>query len=268
MLYLNDKVRVTKEAKEDTYDNAWWTEKDLIIDYIERDTDLKNDNQSLYSFVTVDEEEVPCSLYDYELELVESAISNELRERLDYTYELVEYDVDANINEEEEVRFLENICHDFYRDYSDLDTLIRENMDSFFGYSFEEKLEFAKYIEEHIDEFIDSCGVNSLRQALDGGIREYLFAQFFSNAEAIYKNLIFMELNTMLNTLRLDKTYHYEEKRLNEEPTLFLNFDPSDIDNLVDEFIFVEIDSNCIYDRSADDLYSEFCDFLSNKIED
>lgn len=263
MLYLNDKVRVTKEAKEDTYDNAWWTEKDLIIDYIERDTDLKNDNQSLYSFVTVDEEEVPCSLYDYELELVESAISNELRERLDYTYELVEYDVDANINEEEEVRFLENICHDFYRDYSDLDTLIRENMDSFFGYSFEEKLEFAKYIEEHIDEFIDSCGVNSLRQALDGGIREYLFAQFFSNAEVIYANLIYMKLNEVLENIT-----EYKEEMLSESDTVFLNFDSSEVEDIVEDFINLEIYTNCVYDKSVDDLYSEFCKFISDKIED
>ena len=264
MLYLNDKVRVTKEAKEDTYDNAWWTEKDLIIDYIERDTDLKNDNQSLYSFVTVDEEEVPCSLYDYELELVESAISNELRERLDYTYELVEYDVDANINEEEEVRFLENICHDFYRDYSDLDTLIRENMDSFFGYSFEEKLEFAKYIEEHIDEFIDSCGVNSLRQALDGGIREYLFAQFFSNAEVIYTNLIYMKLNEILENIS-----EYSEEMLSKSDTVFLNLDSSksEVEYMVDEFIDSEISTNCIYDKSANDLYSEFCKFVSDEIE-
>ena len=53
-----------------TYDNAWWTEKDLIIDYVEKDHDLSEEGQGLYSFVTVDGEEVPCSLYDYELEFI------------------------------------------------------------------------------------------------------------------------------------------------------------------------------------------------------
>ena len=265
MLYLNDKVRVTKEAREDTYDNAWWTEKDLIIDYIERDTDLKNDNQSLYSFVTVDGEDVPCSLYDYELELVESAIPDEIRERLEYRYELYEYDVDGDIDKQEEMDFLENVCNDFYNNRSDLDALIRENMDSLFQYSFEEKLEFAKYIEEYIDEFISSCGVNSFRQALDGGIREYLFAQFFSNAEVIYTNLIYMKLNEILENIS-----EYSEEMLSKSDTVFLNLDSSksEVEYMVDEFIDSEISTNCIYDKSADDLYSEFCKFVSDKIED
>lgn len=263
MLYLNDKVRVTIEAREDTYDNAWWTKKDLIIDYIERDTDLKNDNQSLYSFVTVDGEEVPCSLYDYELELVESTVPNEIRERLGRRYELCDYQVDGDIDEKEEISFLESVCDDFYRCCSDLDTLIRENMDLFFGYSFEDKLEFAKYIEDHIDEFIKSCGVNSFRQALDGGIREYLFAQFFANAETIYANLIYMKLNEILENIT-----DYKEEMLSELDTMFLNFDSSEVEDMVEDFINLKIHTNCVYDKSADDLYSEFCKFVSDEIED
>ena len=262
MLHLNDKVRVTKEAKENTYGNEWWTGKNLVIDYIERDTDLKNDNQSLYSFVTVDGEDVPCSLYDYELELVESAVPDEIRERLEYRYELDEYDVDNNIDEEEEIIFLESVCNDFHRNCSDLDTLIRENMDSFFEYSFEDKLEFAEYIEEYIDEFISSCGVNSFRQALDGGIREYLFTQFFINAGTIYTNLIYMKLNEILENIT-----EYKEEMLSESDTLFLNFDSSEIEDMIEDFIDSEISTNCVYDKSADDLYSEFCKFISDEIE-
>ena len=71
MFDLGDKVRVTERAKNDTYDNAWWTKKNLIIDYVEKDHDLSEEGQGLYSFVTVDGEDVPCSLYDYELEIIE-----------------------------------------------------------------------------------------------------------------------------------------------------------------------------------------------------
>ena len=134
-------------------------------------------------------------------------------------------------------------------------------MDSFFGYSFEDKLEFAEYIEEYIDEFISGCGVNSFRQALDGGIREYLFAQFFSNAETIYANLIYMKLNEVLENIT-----EYKEEMLSESDTVFLNFDSSEVEDMVDDFINSEIYTNCVYDKSADDLYSEFCKFVSDEI--
>lgn len=73
MYNLNDKVKVTEEARKNTYDNEWWTEKVLIIDHIDTNHDLSEEGQGLYSFVTIDGEDVPCSLYDYELELVESS---------------------------------------------------------------------------------------------------------------------------------------------------------------------------------------------------
>ena len=190
------------------------------------------------------------------------AISDELKKRLKYRYELVEYDIEANIDEKEEMDFLENVCDDFYNGRSDLDTLVRENMDPLFEYSFEEKLEFAKYIEDSIDEFIKSCGVDSFRQALDGGIREYLFAQFFSNADILYSNIIYKRLNEMLEGIT-----DYKEDMLSESDTMFLNFNPSEVEDIIEDFISLEISTSYVYDRSAEDLYSEFCKFISDKIE-
>lgn len=73
MFNLNDKVKVTEIAKKNTYNNEWWTDKVLIIDRVDTEHDLKDEGQGLYSFVTEDGEDVPYSLYDYELELVESS---------------------------------------------------------------------------------------------------------------------------------------------------------------------------------------------------
>lgn len=261
MFNLKDKVRVTERAKKDTYNNDWWTEKDLIIDHVDKEHDLSEEGQGLYSFVTVDGEEVPCSLYDYELELVESSLPSDVEEMLNTTYDLVDYNVDANIDESEEIRFLEGICDDFTRNCGQLDNLIRENMDPFFGYSFEDKLEFAKYIEDSIDENLKCCGASSLRQALDGGIVEYLFSQFFSNAEAVYINIIFTEIND-----RIDKIQgKFKEEMLKEKETLFLNFEVSELEDLVEEFVN-DMNINYVYDGDLEDFYMSFCGFLSDKL--
>lgn len=264
MYNLKDKVKVTEIAKKDTYENAWWTEKDLIIDNIDKNSDLAEEGQYLYSFITVDGEEVPCSLYDYELELIETSVPEDIQERLNNEYSLVEYDVLANINEDEEIGYLENVCDSFSRDCSSLDTLIGENMDSFFADSMSDKLGYAEYIEDYIDEYISSCGAKSLEQVLDGGIKEYLKAQFFSNAEAIYTNLIFIELNDILEDIK----GKYTESMLGDLKTLFLNFDSSDIEEMVNKFVNTEIDTRNIYDGDFNKLYKQFCEFLSEQMED
>lgn len=85
MFNLNDKVKVTEEAKKDTYKNAWWTKKELIITHIDYTDHLIVEGQRLYSFITVDGEEVPNSLYDYELDyILNSLIMQKLFIKMQY----------------------------------------------------------------------------------------------------------------------------------------------------------------------------------------
>jgi len=67
-LELGTKVRLTEEAKEETYSDMIWKDDDLII------IDKENDNQGLgyiYSFNSISSNsEVTCSLYGYEIELI------------------------------------------------------------------------------------------------------------------------------------------------------------------------------------------------------
>lgn len=55
---------------------------------------------------------------------------------------------------------------------------------------------------------------------------------------------------------------------LEEKETLFLNFEPYEIEDFVDEFVNSEVDINYMYEKNIENLYSEFCEFLSSKIED
>ena len=134
-------------------------------------------------------------------------------------------------------------------------------MDTFFEYSFREKLEFAEYIEENIDEFISSCGVSNLRQALNGGIREYLFSQVFSNLGALYKNVIYLKLNAILR----NTGERYNEEMLENSDTAFLNFDSFEIEDMIEEFVSSELD-NHLYEKDSYDLYIEFSEFISSKL--
>lgn len=263
MLYINDKVRVTKEARENTYNKEWWTEKELIITDVTKDDTVTEYDETLYSFTTVDGKEVPNSLYEYELELIEKNIPQEMLERLETSYALVDYDVDSNIDDVGEIKFLENVCDDFYRGCSDLQTIIEENMDSFFEYSLSDKLEFSIHIEDYIDDFIRSCGVSSFRQCLDGGIREYLFAQFFSNALNVYSNIIFMKINDEIENIG-----EYKDEMLSKPNTIFLNLDVTDLEDAVSDFVNSSEYENTIYDNDADTLYKEFCTFLADKLDD
>lgn len=263
MLYVNDKVKVTKEAREDTYDKAWWTDKELIITDVTKDDTVTEYDETLYNFITVDGEDVPCSLYEYELELVEKNIPQEMVERLETKYALVDYYVDSNIDDIGEVNFLENICEDYYRGCSDLQNIIEENMYSFFEYSLSDKLEFSIHIEDYINDFIRSCGVSNFRQCLDGGIREYLFAQFFSNALNVYSNIIFMKINDEIENIG-----EYKDEMLSKPNTIFLNLDVLELEDAVSDFVNSFGYENTIYDKDVDNLYEEFCSFLSDKIED
>lgn len=262
MLSINDKVKLTKQAKEETYENAWWTEKELIITDVHKSETVTEDDETMYSFNTVDGEEVPNSLYEYELEVVEKSISKEIEERLEALYDLVDYNLDGNTVEREEKNFLESICEDFYRG-NDLNTSIEDNMYPFFEYSLKDKLEFAEYIESSIDEFIRSCGTSSFRQCLDGGIREYLFSQFFSNSLTIYTNVIYLKMNDEIRDIK-----EYNDKLLSKTNTIFLNFDNLRVEDFVEEFVNSFGYEHTIYDKTADTLYEEFCIFLSDKLED
>lgn len=189
-------------------------------------------------------------------------ITDEMKERLNHRYGLLDYTVDGNIDEAEEISFLDNVCDDFNKSDSILETLINDNMDTFFEYSFREKLEFAEYIEENIDEFISSCGVSNLRQALNGGIREYLFSQVFSNLGALYKNVIYLKLNAILR----NTGERYNEEMLENSDTAFLNFDSFEIEDMIEEFVSSELD-NHLYEKDSYDLYIEFSEFISSKFQ-
>lgn len=188
-------------------------------------------------------------------------ITDEMKERLNHRYGLLDYTVDGNIDEAEEISFLDNVCNDFNKSDSTLETLINDNMDTFFEYSFREKLEFAEYIEENIDEFISSCGVSNLRQALNGGIREYLFSQVFSNLGALYKNVIYLKLNAILR----NTGEGYNEEMLENSDTAFLNFDSFEVEDMIEEFVSSELD-NHLYEKDSYDLYIEFSEFISSKL--
>lgn len=264
MYNLKDKVKVTERAKKNTYNNDWWTEKELIIDHVEKEHDLSDEGQGLYSFVTVDGEEVPCSLYDYELELIESSVPGYIQERLNHTYELVEYNVDANIDKDREVEFLEYVVDGFSTICKSLQGVIMDNMEPFFNDLMQDKLGYAFYIKYDIDDFLDGNGANTLEEALNGGIREYLFSQFFSNAEAVYKNLIYMKLNCIAKNIK----GKYDKSMLADLKTMFLSLESSEVEELVDDFVNIELDSSCIYGERHNDLYMEFCEFVSGKIEE
>lgn len=188
-------------------------------------------------------------------------ITDEMKERLNHRYGLLDYTVDGNIDEAEEISFLDNVCNDFNKSDSTLETLINDNMDTFFEYSIREKLEFAEYIEENIDEFISSCGVSNLRQALNGGIREYLFSQVFSNLGALYKNVIYLKLNAILR----NTGEGYNEEMLENSDTAFLNFDSFEVEDMIEEFVSSELD-NHLYEKDSYDLYIEFSEFISSKL--
>lgn len=188
-------------------------------------------------------------------------ITDEMKERLNHRYGLLDYTVDGNIDETEENSFLDNVCYDFNKSDSTLESLINDNMDTFFEYSFREKLEFAEYIEENIDEFISSCGVSNLRQALNGGIREYLFSQVFSNLGALYKNVIYLKLNAILR----NTGEGYNEEMLENSDTVFLNFDSFEVEDMIEEFVSSELD-NHLYEKDSCDLYIEFSEFISSKL--
>lgn len=188
-------------------------------------------------------------------------ITDEMKERLNHRYGLLDYTVDGNIDEAEENSFLDNVCYDFNKSDSTLESLINDNMDTFFEYSFREKLEFAEYIEENIDEFISSCGVSNLRQALNGGIREYLFSQVFSNLGALYKNVIYLKLNAILR----NTGEGYNEEMLENSDTAFLNFDSFEVEDMIEEFVSSELD-NHLYEKDSYDLYIEFSEFISSKL--
>lgn len=261
MFYINDIVKVTKEAKEDTYENAWWTNINLKIDHIDKSMGEGEEN-TLYSFEDVEGKEVPNSLYAYELELVESSIEEAIKERLSYRYELLDYKSNGNIDESDEINYLEKVVERFSLD-GVLDDILIDEMISFFEYPFEDKLYNAQYIEDYVDEFIRSCGVSNLRQAINGGIREYLYCHFFSNSETIYKNLIYIKLNEIVKEINTNG-----EIKLNEQGNLFLQVTPETVENIIDNFISEELDINYIYDKNCDTLYREFCEFLSDRIED
>ena len=167
------------------------------------------------------------------------------------------------LNEDKELEFLDNIVRDFSIYDMNLDISIGENMVNFYEYSFETKLEVAKYIEEYIDEFIKDCGVSNFRQALNGGIREYLYAQFFANSSTVYKNAIINKIKEAHNNID-----SYNEDILSNKETLYLNFDSSEIDDLIEEFVNEEFYVGYVYDGSVYNLYEDFCDFLSDRLKD
>ena len=65
---IGDKVRLTEDAKNDTYNDEIWKDDDMII------THLMADGEGLgfiYSFdSTSSDNEISCSMYSYELELI------------------------------------------------------------------------------------------------------------------------------------------------------------------------------------------------------
>ena len=79
-----------------------------------------------------------------------------------------------------------------------------------------------------------------------------------------YKNAIYIKINNISKDIK-DK---YNKKMLEEKETLFLNFEPYEIEDFVDEFVNSEVDINYMYEKNIENLYSEFCEFLSSKIED
>lgn len=257
MFNLKDRVRVNSGV----YSNEPWTKEELIV--TSKSIDIKSDIMT-YKVTTVSGCEVEHNLYENQLHIV-IPIPPQIAERLKHSHKLIEYSVEGLVSKHKELNYLDKIFNDYYSGVHNLTSLVNSHMKTFLNVSLGEKLKSAEALEPYISHFLaeTETRVDNLVSALDGGLKVYLCKQFYENNKTFCKNSIYIELNDLIE----DISKEYNENTLEDSSNIFLKFDFLEIRNFVDEFVESKIDMDCIYKSDTDNLYSEFCNYLSHKIE-